>query len=89
MRFRQMEFDFQKYTATAKQAEENSLLGRTKKFSLAMKSIFPDMPKDSAKLPAYFESVENLFKLYKNAGYASVIVCRLHRSNVVHRQENI
>jgi hypothetical protein len=30
-----------------------------------MKSIFPLMPKDSAELPAYFDSVENLFKLYQ------------------------
>jgi hypothetical protein len=44
--------------------EEESLVNRTKKYAEAIKNIFPQMPNDSAELPSYLHSVDNLFDLY-------------------------
>jgi hypothetical protein len=49
----------------ARAKDETSLVGRTRKFAEAIKHVFPDMPTESAELPAFFDSVENLFKLYE------------------------
>lgn len=41
------------------------MLGRTKKFATAIKDVFPLMPKDSAELPTYFESIDSIFTMYR------------------------
>ena len=58
MSAREKEYQLHSRVQEAKLAEENSLLGRTKKFSTAIKDVFPLMPKDSAELPTYFESID-------------------------------
>ena len=58
---REREYQMHCRAQDAKIAEDNSLLGRTKKFATAIKDVFPQMPKDSAELPTYFESVESIF----------------------------
>ena len=61
---RKAELDRQKAVDAAKHKEENSLVGRTRKFAEAIKHVFPAMPSDNAELPSFFETVDNLFKLY-------------------------
>ena len=39
-------------------------MGHTRKFAEAIKHVFPSMPTDNAELPCYFETVDDLFKLY-------------------------
>jgi hypothetical protein len=55
------ELDVQYHMEAAKLAEEKSLLGSMQKFATAIKNMFPVMPRDSAELPSYFDSIENLF----------------------------
>jgi hypothetical protein len=64
MVLKERELEIHSRMEAAKLAEEKSLLGRTQKFAAAIKNIFPAMPRDSAELPSYFDSIENLFKLY-------------------------
>jgi len=45
--------------------EETSLLGRTKKVAEIVKNVIPFQPSENAKLQAFFDSDENLFKLYE------------------------
>ena len=61
---RTAELERQKAVDAAKQKDENSLVGRTRKFAEAIKHVFPSMPSDNAELPSFFETVDNLFKLY-------------------------
>jgi hypothetical protein len=65
MKLKQLEMERLEKMETAKAKEEKSLVGRTKKFADAIKHVFPEMPTESAELPAFFDSVENLFKLYE------------------------
>jgi hypothetical protein len=65
MRLRQQEIERQQKLDAVKTKDEKSLVGRTRKFAEAIKHVFPDMPTESAELPMFFDSVENLFKLYE------------------------
>lgn len=65
VKLRQMEFERQQRVDAARDNAESSLVGRTRKFAEAIKHVFPDMPTESAELPAFFDSVENLFTLYE------------------------
>ena len=64
LRLRDEELKRQQRVDAARQKEEDSLLGRTKKVTEVIKNIIPSQPSENAELPAFFESVENLFKLY-------------------------
>jgi hypothetical protein len=60
----EMELREKELAESEKLSGDRSLLGRTKKYVTALKGIFPSMPKDSAELLVYFDSGENLLKLY-------------------------
>jgi len=64
-----MELDRQRKLDAAKANDDSSLVGRTRKFAEAIKHVFSDMPTESAELPAFFDSVENFFKLYEIPAY--------------------
>ena len=64
MRLMEQELEIQRQRQEAKLAEDSSLIGRTRKYAEVIKHVFPPMPKDSAELPAFFDSVENIFSLY-------------------------
>lgn len=64
MELRKKEFEFREHCEAERRAAEHSLVGKTKKFADAVKQIFPRMPYNSAELPSYFESIENLFHMY-------------------------
>jgi hypothetical protein len=59
--FRLTELEYQKKN----REEENSLLGQTNKYGMAIENIFPSMPTDSAELPSNLDNVDNLFALYE------------------------
>ena len=61
---RRRELQRQENADKFKAAEDKSLLTRTKKFAEALKNVFPNMPRESAELPTFFDTVENLFKVY-------------------------
>jgi hypothetical protein len=65
MAIRERELDLHLRAEETRRNDDRSLLGRTKKFSEAVKNIFPSMPTNSAELPSYFDSVDNLFSLYE------------------------
>ena len=65
LKLRQQELERQERMEAAKWRDEKSLVGRTKKFADAIKDILPSMPTESAELPSFFDSVENLFVLYE------------------------
>ena len=65
MQFREQELEMQKRAQEARIAEDKSLIGRTRKYAEVIKNVFPPMPKESAELPAFFDSVENIFSLYQ------------------------
>jgi len=72
--------------------EDTPLLGRTKKIAEIVKNVIPPQPGENAELPAFFDSVENLFKLYeisddlkskpKHTGRARAIVNKLPLSQL-------
>ena len=49
----------------ARLKDENSLIGRTKKIAEIVKNVIPSQPSENAELPSFFDSVENLFRLYE------------------------
>jgi hypothetical protein len=55
------ELDFR----SSQREDEKTLLGRTQKYTAAIKNVFPSMPADSAELPSYLDNVDNLFQLYE------------------------
>jgi hypothetical protein len=44
---------------------EGTITARTKKFGDALQHILPKMPSDISSLPVYFETVENIYKVYE------------------------
>jgi hypothetical protein len=64
MTLKKQELGMQEQREAARAESDNSLIGRTKKFADAIRNVFPEMPTESAELPAFFDSVENLFELY-------------------------
>jgi len=49
----------------ARLKEETTLLGQTKKIAEIVMHVIPSQPSENAELPAFFDSVKNLFKLYE------------------------
>jgi len=52
--------------------QDDSLVGRTKSFGVAMCHVLPKMPSESAELPQFFETVEILFVMYEVPGDVKV-----------------
>ena len=65
VKLRTEELQRQQRLDTARLKDENSLIGRTKKIAEIVKNVIPSQPSENAELPAFFDSVENLFKLYE------------------------
>lgn len=65
MRLKQQELDRQSKLDESRLKEDKSIVGRTRKFAAAIKHVFPDFPNESVELPAFFDSLENLFQLYE------------------------
>jgi hypothetical protein len=49
----------------ARLQEDRSLVSRTRKFADDIKHVFLIVPTENAELPAFFDSVENLIKLFE------------------------
>jgi len=64
-KLRTEELQWKQRLDAARLKAETSLLGRTKKIAEIVKNVIPSQPSENAELPAFFDSVENLFKLYE------------------------
>ena len=64
LKLRTEELQRQQRLDAARQTAEESLLGRTKKITEIIKNVIPSQPSENAELPAFFDSIENLFTLY-------------------------
>jgi len=65
--------------------QDDSLVGRTKKFRDAMRHVLPKMPSESAELPQFFETVEKLFATYKVPGDVKVKLLTTQAKALVNR----